>query len=88
MEHVNEFIMGMQVLACGVIGLFFMRFWRKTADRLFFFFSLSFWILGMNWLVLAFADKDEPQTAYYAIRLVAFALILVGIWQKNRVPSG
>jgi hypothetical protein len=77
----------MLVLACGVIGLYFLRFWAKSRDRLFFYFSLSFWILGLNWLALAFARRDEPQTALYAIRLLAFALIMLGIWHKNRVPS-
>jgi len=71
-------------MACCVIGLFFLRFWRRTRDRLFFYFSMAFWVLGFNWFMLAFANQDEPQTALYAVRLVAFGLIILGIWGKNR----
>lgn len=75
-------------MASVVIGLLFLRFWKKTRDRLFFFFALAFWLLGVNWLSLAVVDRDEPQTALYAVRLLAFALIIIGIWIKNRQRAG
>ena len=81
-----EFLLGAIAMACGTIGLFFLRFWRRTRDRLFMFFALAFWLLCLNWLALAFADRDEPQTALYAVRLLAFGLIIVAIWDKNRRP--
>jgi hypothetical protein len=79
-----EFMLGALVMACFVAGLFFLRFWRKTRDRLFAIFAIAFWLLGANWLALAFTEQDEVTTIYYAVRLLAFVLILFAIFDKNR----
>jgi len=84
---VNEFLLGMIVMGCVVAGLFFVRFWRKTRDRLFAIFAISFWLLAVNWLLLATSDQGEIQTTLYMIRLGAFLLILIGIADKNRASS-
>lgn len=80
----NQFMQGAVVMGCSIIGLFFLRFWRRTRDRLFIFFACAFWLLGINWLLLSFTRSDEPNTALYLVRLAAFIVILVGIWDKNR----
>jgi xanthine/uracil permease len=80
----NQFLLGAVVMACGVAGLFFIRFWRKTRERLFAIFAVAFWTLGLNWLALAFINKDEVRTLLYVVRLAAFLLILYGILDKNR----
>ena len=80
----NHFFLGAIVLSCGVAGLFFLRFWRKTRDRLFALFAIAFWTLGLNWLALAFTNQDEVRTFLYVIRLAAFVLILYAIVEKNR----
>ncbi|HEY3243733.1 MAG TPA: DUF5985 family protein [Phycisphaerae bacterium] len=77
-------MLGANVMAAFVIGLFFLRFWKKSRDRLFVYFSLAFWMMGLNWVALAFSQRDEAQTALYIIRLLAFGIILLGIWDKNR----
>ena len=84
MQTQYTFMLGALVLGCAVVGLFFLRFWRKTRDRLFAIFAVAFWLLGVNWLALAFTEQDEAKTIYYAIRLLAFVLILIGIFDKNR----
>jgi hypothetical protein len=84
----NQFVLGAVVMACAVAGLFFLRFWRKTRDRLFLIFALAFWLLGINWLLLAFVQEDETRTWLYVLRLIAFCLILIGIIDKNRQPRG
>ena len=72
-------------MACMAAGLFFVRFWRKTHDRLFMIFATAFWVLGLNWLALAFTpEKNEARTLLYVVRLLAFLLILYGILDKNR----
>jgi hypothetical protein len=74
-------------LAMGtlVVGLFFLRYWRATGDRLFVMFALAFWALGVNWLGLALlATTHEARTAFYLLRLLAFVLILAAIVDKNR----
>jgi xanthine/uracil permease len=80
----NRFLLGAVVMACGVAGLFFLRFYRKTRDRLFAIFAIAFWVLGLNWLALAFTEEDEIRTALYVVRLFAFLMILFGILMKNR----
>ena len=37
-----EFMLGGLVMGCFVAGLFFLRFWRKTHDRLFAIFAIAF----------------------------------------------
>jgi hypothetical protein len=78
------FMLGCLVMGCFVTGLFFLRFWRKTRDRLFAIFAIAFWLLGVNWLALAFTTQNEVKTIYYAVRLLAFVLILYAIIDKNR----
>jgi hypothetical protein len=80
----KQFLLGAAVALCGVIGLTFLRFWRKSGDRLFLCFAASFWLLGANWLALALVREDESQTILYLVRLLAFAILLAGIWDKNR----
>jgi hypothetical protein len=84
----NQFLLGLLVMACATAGLFFLRFWRRTRDGLFRTFALAFWLLGLNWLLLAAVEKDEVRPVLYLIRLLAFVMILVGIWQKNRRGAG
>ena len=71
--------------AAWTAGTFFFRFWRETADRLFLFFALAFWLLATSWLTLAIFDPtDETRPYVYAIRLVAFLLIIAATIEKNR----
>ncbi|HEV2295551.1 MAG TPA: DUF5985 family protein [Tepidisphaeraceae bacterium] len=79
-----KFMLGGLVMGCFVAALFFLRFWRKTRDRLFAIFAVAFSLLGANWLGLAFTQENETNTWYYAVRLLAFVLILFAIIDKNR----
>jgi hypothetical protein len=84
MSQLYQFLLGSAVTASVVVGTFFLRFWRKTHDRLFIIFAIAFWLMGLNWLLLAFVNRDELLTALYVIRLIAFVLILLAIVDKNR----
>ena len=77
-------VTGAIVLGYWVAGLFFVRFWRETRDRLFLIFGVAFWILGIQRLMLAFARFAEQGTVLYGVRLGAFLLILAAIVDKNR----
>lgn len=80
-----QLIPGAIVMGYAVAGLFFLRFWRQTRDRLFLIFAISFWLLGAQRLALALtAQVVESQTGLYLLRLFAFLLILVAIVDKNR----
>jgi hypothetical protein len=85
--NLNAFILGMLVMASAVAGTFFLRFWRRTRDRLFAIFAVAFWLMGLNWLLLAVYASDEINSAVYAIRLLAFVLILLAILDKNRAAA-
>jgi uncharacterized membrane protein len=69
-----------------VAGLFFMRFWRNTGDRLFRLFGFAFWLLSLSWLLLAILGPTHESRPYvYAFRLVAFSLIIAATIDKNRL---
>ncbi len=83
-----DMLLGAIAMASIVAALFFLRFWRSTGDRFFLFFALSFFIEGLNRAVLAQgAQTTDEAPAYYLIRLLAYALILFAIWDKNRPPG-
>ena len=82
----NDFIMGATAMASFIVGLFFLRFWTKTQDRLFAVFAAAFWLLGLIRVGLAFANDANEAHYLYWIRLTAFLLILFAILDKNR-PS-
>ncbi|HEX5386450.1 MAG TPA: DUF5985 family protein [Gemmatimonadales bacterium] len=79
-------ISGAIVAGYTVAGLFFLRFWRETRDRLFAVFAVAFWTLGVQRLTLALLNDppDEAVTGLYLLRLAAFVLILWAIFDKNR----
>lgn len=80
-------------LAAGflVLAAFFLRFWRRTRDRLFLAFSAAFALMAVNQalpVVLHIAQEDRG--GIYMIRLAAFLLIIVAVVGKNlkRDPAG
>ena len=85
MTSLNAMLLGATALASFAAGLFFLRFWVKTRDRLFIIFALAFWLMGINWLLMPLAQRDELNSpAMYLLRLAAFTMILLGIVDKNR----
>lgn len=82
-----NFLSGAVALGFFLCGLFFVRSWRRTSDQLFLAFAVSFALLGVGQTVVALAKiPTEDKGALYLIRLVAFLLILLAIYLKNR-PS-
>ncbi len=81
----NDMLIGAIATASIVAALFFLRFWRSTGDRFFLFFALSFFIDGINRVLLGGgAQSNDDAPAYYLIRLLAYGLILFAIFDKNR----
>lgn len=73
------------MMSCIVTGIFFIRFWKKSYDRLFLIFSGAFFMLALERLVLGIiGTKHEPTPEIYYIRLSAFLLMLIAIIDKNR----
>ena len=83
----NQMLMGAIAVASLAVGLFFFRFWRHTRDVFFLFFALSFWIEAGNRVALGLlVGADEDGVPFYSVRLIAYGLILIAIWHKNRPP--
>jgi hypothetical protein len=87
---VHQFILGALTMASCVIGLFFLRFWRQSGDRLLLVFATAFFVLAVDWGVRgALEPTVETRHYFFLIRLVAFVLLVIGIIDKNRGrPSG
>ena len=80
-----DLISGGTVVAGLVIALFFLRYWRQTHDRLFLMFAGGFLTFALSRLILAFLEEDDEGRVFvYTLRLLAFALILIAIVDKNR----
>ena len=81
------FISGVLVTGYAVAALFFLRFWTRTRDRLFLLFASAFALLSLQRGLLAIVADPNAAAPLYALRLLAFLLILYAIWDKNRPVS-
>lgn len=81
----EQMLTGAVAMGWVAAGLFFFRFWRRTRDRFFLWFALSFWLEACNRVALGLTDATgEDAPGIYGLRIVAYGLILLAIWQKNR----
>lgn len=72
-----------------VAGLFFLRFWHDVRDRLFLLFAIAFGLLAVQRVTLALvSETPEAALPLYALRLLAFMIIIVAIIDKNRSGRG
>jgi peptidoglycan/LPS O-acetylase OafA/YrhL len=84
-----EFFSGAVTMGYLVASGFFMRFWRKTADRLFLAFAIAFVLLAANQaLALWLGAADERLGYTYLLRVLGFVLILAAIIDKNLAQRG
>ena len=79
------FIQGAVAMGCIVAGIFFLRFWRQSQDRLFVHFAFAFWLLAIaNTLLGLVAFATDQRIYVFVMRLLAFCIILYAIFEKNR----
>lgn len=84
----GDFLTGIIAMAFWVAGLFFLRFWRDSRDRLFLIFAVAFWALALTRVGLVMSSPgalEENNTTYalYILRLIAYLLIIYAIVDKN-----
>jgi hypothetical protein len=84
---VKILLLGALALGSAIVGLFFLRFWRTTNDRLFLYFSIAFFLQALDRILLGIIPASEENPAIYLMRLVAYGLIIWGIVEKNREKS-
>ena len=84
-----EFLSGAVTMGYLLAAGFFLRFWKKTADRFFLAFGAAFLLFALNqFLATALAVVSEPASLIYALRVLGFLLIIAAIIDKNvRSPS-
>jgi hypothetical protein len=81
----NQFFNGAATISLLMIAWFFLRFWKRTRDRLFLYFTAAFMILMVERIVRAIMVVDTEWAPYvYLIRLAAFVMILAAVVDKNR----
>jgi hypothetical protein len=81
----SQLLLGAIAMANLTIGAFFLRFWKRTYDRFFLFFAVSFTLEGINRVLLGLSySANENEPVYYLVRFLSFVLILVAIIDKNR----
>jgi len=78
------FIQGAVAMGCLVAGIFFLRFWQRSRDRLFLRFATAFWMLAVSYVLLGLIAFTEWRVYVFVVRLAAFCTILYGIFEKNR----
>jgi hypothetical protein len=82
----SEFFAGGAFVASLGVAVYFLRFYRRSGDRLFAVFALAFLVFALNRALLQILD-DERATWVYLVRLAAFVAILYAIVDKNtRAP--
>lgn len=82
-ELFNAFLNGVIAMGHGTAGLFFLRFWKKTGERLFVLFAVAIWLLGIIRIAMLFLEELREENNFYWLRLVAYLLILAAIVDKN-----
>ena len=86
MENALDFLQGAITAGYLMCAVFFLRFWRRTAERLFCAFSLAFLFLALNQVLGWYLEAGDERTAYvYSLRVIGFVLILAAIIDKNLV---
>lgn len=67
-----------------IVGAFFLRFWSRTRETLFFCFAVAFALMAAaQVLPVILGIPKESQEGVYLLRLAAFVLIIVAVILKN-----
>ena len=85
----NDFLQGATMLASLGVALFFLKYWRRTHDRLFLVFALAFTVFAGNRVLLSVLDEEsEARTWVYLVRALTFVLIALAVLDKNYGSRG
>jgi hypothetical protein len=77
------FMEGATALGYACAALFFLRFWRRTGDRLFLLFAIALLIISGNTVVISLWDIPGERAYFYLPRLAAFLLLIWAVVDKN-----
>ena len=84
MESLLDFLQGAAATGFLICAVFFLRFWRRTSERLFLAFGVAFAFLTVNQVFAWYLEAGDERTPYvYSLRVIGFVLILAAIIDKN-----
>jgi len=79
-----DFLAGAVTFGHLIAAVFFLRFWKRTTDRLFLAFAVAFALLALNQALAQWLGAADERVGYtYLLRVLGFLLILAGIVDKN-----
>jgi hypothetical protein len=85
---VIPFVAGLLAAGYFVAGLFFIRFWMRSRQRLFAAFGVAFWLLAANQTVTGLLNSNSPEPSLaYLLRLAAFTVIILAVLLQNASPT-
>lgn len=82
---VVTFMNGAAMMCCLVAAIFFLKFWKSSADRFFGLFSLAFVILAVERTAIMLSNgMQEADPSVYLLRCIGFSMIIFAVVDKNR----
>jgi hypothetical protein len=83
-DVLTAFMSGAVTTGYVVAALSFLKFWRRTRERLFAAFAAAFLLMAANQAApVLFGVPDEALAGVYLLRLAAFLLIILAVLGKN-----
>ncbi len=80
----SAYVAGVLTLGFLTVGLFFLKFWRRTRDGLFLAFAIAFALLAANSAATTLLKlPSETQGYVYLLRFAAFVVIILAVLRKN-----
>ena len=84
-EKLNLILTGALILGFWIGGLLFFKYWKRTRDSLFAWFAAAFWMLMAERILLVLVNpEDEARPYIFLVRLLAFAMLIAAVIQKNK----
>ncbi|MGH8025081.1 MAG: DUF5985 family protein [Limisphaerales bacterium] len=81
---IAHFVSGCVFFGFMIVAGFFLKFWRSTRDTFFLFFAVSFFLFGVEKVLVSLVIGAETASYIYVVRLLASCFILAAIIEKNR----
>jgi hypothetical protein len=83
-----EFLSGAVTAAYLLVGICFLKCWKRTRDRLFVPFAIAFFLFALNQAAAIMANTVDERTGYiYILRILGYGAILFAIVDKNTFSS-
>ncbi|HZP64913.1 MAG TPA: DUF5985 family protein [Rudaea sp.] len=79
-----DFLLGAIAMAAAVAGLVFLRYYGRTRDRFFLYFTASLWLETVGRVLsVSIAGFDDSSNNIFILRFIEYLLILLAILDKN-----